>query len=228
VLYPSEAKALVTPNVTRKHQTLDEKIAKRAAHLVAYQNEALARKYRARLDGIADERLKEAVAKGYHKLLTYKDEYEVARLHLETEAKAREVFDGEIKLTFHLAPPLISKEGADGRPMKRTFGEGMLRGFRLLARLKGLRGTAFDPFGRTEERRMERALIKEYEADMAEWLPKAAPEILEPLTALAELPLQIRGFGPVKQQNVAKAAKRREEILALLRAGGAPYAKAAE
>jgi indolepyruvate ferredoxin oxidoreductase len=104
----------------------------------------------------------------------------------------------------------------------------MLRMFRLLARLKALRGTPLDPFGRTEERRMERALIRQYEADMKEVLPKLSDQTRDAIVALAELPLQIRGFGPVKAANEAKAAKRREELLSVIRAGGAPVAKAAE
>jgi len=177
---------------------------------------------------VTDPRLKEAVAKGYHKVLAYKDEYEVARLHLDTRVKAREQFGGDFRMSFHLAPPMLSKTGADGRPVKKQYGEGMLKGFGLLAKLKMLRGTPFDPFGRTEERRMERALIAQYEADMAEWLPRAKPETMDALVALAELPLQIRGFGPVKQANAARAEKRREELLAVLRAGGASLKQAAE
>jgi indolepyruvate ferredoxin oxidoreductase len=97
-----------------------------------------------------------------------------------------------------------------------------------LARLKPLRGTPFNPFGYTAERRMERALIAQYEADMTQWLPKADTVDREALVALAELPLSIRGFGPVKEANALKAAARRDEILARLQAGGAPLAQAAE
>ncbi len=228
VLFPEQVDAMQAPSVVALPRTLEDRIALRATHLTDYQNAALARKYRAMVDGITDPMLKEAVAKGYHKLLTYKDEYEVARLHLKTREKAAEVFEGGFRMTFHLAPPLLSKEGPDGRPVKRAFGEGMLRWFRLLARLKRLRGTPLDIFGRTEERRMERALIAQYEADMAEWLPKAHPDTQEALVALAQLPLQIRGFGPVKAANETGAAKRREELIAVLRAGGAPLARAAE
>jgi indolepyruvate ferredoxin oxidoreductase len=228
VLHPEEAARMGQPNVVARPKSLEEKIAFRAEHLTAYHSARLARRYRALVEGVADPQLREAVAKGYHKLLSYKDEYEVARLHLATREKAQEAFDGDLKMTFHLAPPMLSKEGADGRPVKRTFGEGMLRGFRLLARLKRLRGTPLDPFGYSAERRMERGLIRQYEADMAEWLPKARPEIMEPLVALAELPLQIRGFGPVKAEHEARAAKRREELLAALKQGGAPLAQAAE
>ncbi|QFT63813.1 indolepyruvate ferredoxin oxidoreductase family protein [Roseivivax sp. THAF30] len=227
-LHPEEAANMVAPKVVQKPKTLDERIEARAEHLTAYQSKRLARRYRNLVDSVEDPGLKEAVAKGYHKVLSYKDEYEVARLHLATREKAREEFGGDFKMTFHLAPPLLSKEGSDGRPRKKSFGEGLTRAFGPLARLKFLRGTPFDPFGRSEERRSERALIRQYEADMAEWLPKATPERKDALSALAELPLSVRGFGPVKAANLAKAEKRREEILASLRSGGEGLRKAAE
>lgn len=208
---------MLAPNVVKLPATLDEKITHREQHLVAYQNKALAKKYRAMVDGISDVRMKEAVAKGYHKLLSYKDEYEVARLHLDTVNKAKDQFEDGFDVAFHLAPPLLSKEGSNGRPQKREFGAGMIRWFKLLARLKSLRGTPLDLFGRTEERKMERALIAQYESDMAEILKDNSENASDEAIALAELPLQIRGFGPVKAANEAKAAKRREEILAAIR-----------
>ncbi len=228
VVHPAEAAALITPKVVEKPKSLDEKIAFREAHLAVYQNRRLAKKYRALLDGIPDKRLREAVAKGYHKLLAYKDEYEVARMHLETRKKAEQTFEPGFEMSFHLAPPMLSKEGSDGRPQKKTYGEGMLKAFGLLAKLKWLRGTALDPFGRTAERKMERALIAQYERDMAEVLPKVRPETLDATVALAELPLQIRGYGPVKEKAERAAAKRREELLAAIHAGGSPMARAAE
>jgi indolepyruvate ferredoxin oxidoreductase len=225
---PQAAARLIAPTPVEKPKTLEEKIAFRADHLVSYQGRRLASRYRKLVDAIEDAGVKEAVAKGYHKLLAYKDEYEVARLHLETAEKARAEFAGDFTMKFHLAPPILSKTGPDGRPKKREFGPGMLRGFRLLARLKGLRGTPLDPFGRSPERRMERALIAQYEADMAEVLPKLDARTRDAVIALAELPLQIRGFGPVKEANERKAAKQREEFLALIRAGGTDMARAAE
>ncbi|MHA6325692.1 indolepyruvate ferredoxin oxidoreductase family protein [Roseivivax sp. CAU 1753] len=228
-LHPVEAAAMITPdNVVDKPRTLEERIEVRATHLEAYQSKRLARRYRKLVDGVTEPRLREAVAKGYHKVLSYKDEYEVARLHLDTRQKAAEQFGGDFRMSFHLAPPLLSREGSDGRPKKKTYGEGMLRNFKLLARLKSLRGTPFDPFGYAAERRMERALIRQYEADMAEWLPKATSDRLDALVALAELPLSVRGFGPVKLANLARAEKRREEILAALKSGPAGMRKAAE
>jgi indolepyruvate ferredoxin oxidoreductase len=200
-------------------------VAFREAALVAYQGPRLARRFRALVDSVADKPLREAVAKGYHKLLAYKDEYEVARLHLASADKARAQFDGELRMTFHLAPPLLGGKGADGRPKKREFGPWMLNVFKVLARMKGLRGTPLDVFGYTAERRHERALIAEFESDMATWLPRVTPSNRDLVMELALLPLQIRGFGPVKAANAEKAARRRGELLAAL---SAPARMAAE
>lgn len=224
VAFPDEAQAALAPEAP---PVPADPVEIRAAHLVAYQNAALADRFRA-LVARAPEALREAVAKGYHKLLAYKDEYEVARLHLDTAAKAQAEFEGDLRLTFHLAPPFLSGPEHNGRPAKRAFGPWVLRAFAVLARMKGLRGTAFDPFGRTKERRTERALIAQFEADMAEILPRVTPETEAIARELAELPLQIRGFGPVKEASVAAAAARRAELLAAFRAGGAPMPLAAE
>ncbi|UWS01863.1 indolepyruvate ferredoxin oxidoreductase family protein [Phaeobacter inhibens] len=228
VLYPQEVQKLIAPNVVELPKSLEEQIAFRSAQLVDYQGPRLAKRYGKMLDGISDKALKEAVAKGYHKLLAYKDEYEVARLLLSSREKAEAEFEGDLKISYNLAPPMLTGKDPDGRPKKRKFGPGLERGLRLLAKFKGLRGTPLDVFGYTAERKMERALISQYEADMKAWLPKASPEIMAPLIALAELPLEIRGFGPVKQANEAKAAKRREELLAALRHGGTELKTAAE
>jgi len=227
-LHPDQAEKMLRPKVIELPKSLEDRIAFRADHLVVYQGKRLAKRYRKMVDGINDPHLKEAVAKGYHKLLSYKDEYEVARLLLTSQTKAAEQFDGDFRMTFHLAPPIISKTGPDGRPVKRTFGPWMAKPMRVLAGLKMLRGTPLDIFGRTTERRMERALINQYEADMADILPKATPATMEAVIALAELPLSIRGFGPVKEANEAKAAKRREELLTVIRDGGKGLAQAAE
>ena len=227
-LHPEEAARVITPKVVNLPTSLAEKIAYRKNHLTAYQGKRLAKRYGKMVDGIADEAVKAGMAQGYHKLLSYKDEYEVARLLLSSREKAAAEFDGDFRMTFHLAPPMLSKTGADGRPTKREFGPWLERPLRLLARLKGLRGTPLDVFGYTAERKMERALIKQYEADMAAVLPKLNDATRDAIVALAELPLQIRGFGPVKQANEAKAAKRREELLSVIGAGGAQVSKAAE
>ncbi len=227
-LHPEEAASLLSPKVVEKPLSLQEKIDFRADKLIEYQGKRLAKKYRKLVDRFDDPRMKEAVAKGYHKLLSYKDEYEVARLLLDTRAKAEAEFDGDFKMKFHMSPPILSKMGANGRPEKREFGPGMMRGFRILAKMKGLRGTPLDPFGRTAERKMERALIKQYEADMADLAGKLSPEVMDAAVALAELPLKIRGFGPVKAESEAKAAKQREALLDQIANPKAAMATAAE
>lgn len=226
-LHPDAAARLCQPQVTVPRD-LEARIAYRAAHLTEYQTSALAVQYRARVDMIKDRDLREAVALSYHKLLTYKDEYEVARLLVQSRQKAEAQFDGAFELSFHLAPPLLSRDGADGRPIKREFGARWLPLFALLARLKGLRGTWADPFARHPERRAERALIAQYEADMDEWLPKMSSENREEILRLMRLPLDIRGFGPVKAEAMAQAAKQREEILWRLRDGPDTAGLAAE
>ncbi|MZR13043.1 indolepyruvate ferredoxin oxidoreductase family protein [Maritimibacter sp. DP07] len=214
--------------VVDKPLTLDEKIAFREDHLTAYQNKRLAKRYRKLVDRAPDEAMREAIALGYHKLLSYKDEYEVARLMRDTRAKAEAAFDGDLKLKVHLAPPIMNGTAPDGRPKKRAFGEGAVKAMGILPRMKVLRGTPFDPFGRSEERRMERALIAEYEADMKAVIDGYDKGNHEAAVELAHLPLTIRGFGPVKAENAEKAAKRREELLAAFHAGDAPAAQAAE
>ena len=228
VVNQAAAQRLLSAQVVALPRTLDDQIAYRVDHLTRYQNARLARRYQRMLDRISDPTLRAAVAKAYHKLLSCKDEFEVARLHLDTKAKVRTEFEGDVKLRYHLAPPLLPGRDGAGRPRKREFGGWIAHVFPVLARLKFLRGTAFNPFGYTAERRMERALIAQYEADMAAWLPKAGAVDATALLALAELPLSIRGFGLVKEGNAAKAALRRAEILQRLAAGGAALAQAAE
>ncbi|MEP4038853.1 indolepyruvate ferredoxin oxidoreductase family protein [Pseudophaeobacter sp.] len=229
IVDPAEAAKIAKPaNVVQLPKSLEEIIAFRSDQLVAYQGTGLAKRYGKLLDGISDKALKEAVAKGYHKLLAYKDEYEVARLLLSSHEKLAAEFEGDLKVSYNLAPPIFGGKLVNGRPQKRKFGPSMTRWLRLLAKMKPLRNTPLDVFGYTAERKMERALIKQYERDMKEWLPKASAETLEPLIALAELPLQIRGFGPVKLESETKAAKRREELLIALQQSGTPVKDAAE
>ena len=180
------------------------------------------------VESITDEDVRNSALKGSHKLLAYKDEYEVARLLLSSRDKARAEFEGDFKMSFNLAPPMLSKPGPDGRPMKREFGPWLERPLRVLARMRWLRGTPFDPFGYTTERRMERALTRQYEKDLKEVLPKLSDATRDAIVALAALPLDIRGFGPVKAANEVKAAKRREELLAVIRSGGPAMSDAAE
>ena len=207
---------------------LDALIEDRAARLAGYQNQAYAARYRDLVARVRDREnalaeagdelpLTAAVAQSYYKLLAYKDEYEVARLftdgdfHRRLEAR----FDGDYRLRFHLAPPLLARRDPhSGRPQKREFGEWILPLMRLLARCKGLRGTAFDPFGYTAERRRERAAIAAYEADVETLLGTLEPGRIALATAIAALPQQVRGFGPVKQASAEKAALQRADLLA--------------
>ena len=229
VVNPNRVADILSSSDGSAPQTTCEVIDFRARHLTAYQGAALAAKYRRTLERVDDPRLQAAVARGYHKLLAYKDEYEVARLLSATAKKARAEFDGDISLTYHLAPPVLARKNHAGRPVKRAFGPWIGRLFPLLARLKWLRGTAFDPFGLSAERRIEWALIAEYEAGLDEVLTLATPETMDAAVAWAEVPLQIRGFGPVKATAIATAAKRREEALAALRRGpDADISRAAE
>ncbi|QJF50909.1 indolepyruvate ferredoxin oxidoreductase family protein [Roseobacter ponti] len=228
VLYPQEARDISQPKVIALPRTEADKITFREDHLVAYQGRRLARRYRRFVDEIDDRDIRAEALKSYHKLLAYKDEYEVARLLLSSREKAQAEFAGDFKMTFNLAPPMLSKPGPDGRPVKREFGPWLERPLRILAGLKALRGTPLDVFGYTAERRMERALIRQYEKDMKEVLPLLTDATRAAIIALAALPQDIRGFGPVKLAAEQKAAKRREELLAVIRSGGASQAQAAE
>jgi indolepyruvate ferredoxin oxidoreductase len=214
----------VKPQSQRLSQSLDELIDRRRAFLTDYQDAAYAKRYtdlvakvRAaeaiRQPGASD--LAEAVARYYFKLLAIKDEYEVARLYAETDFVERVAaqFEGDYKLVYHLAPPVMNKpDPATGEPRKSTYGPWMLPVFRALAKMRRLRGSALDVFGRTEERKRERALIGEYEALVDELVAKLAPSNYELAVALASIPEHIRGFGHVKERHL-KDAKAREAVL---------------
>ncbi|OUS04528.1 indolepyruvate ferredoxin oxidoreductase [Rhodobacterales bacterium 52_120_T64] len=203
----------------------------RAAHLRKYQNGRLAKRYLKRVAAAnaVDTEFGEALSKGYHKLLSYKDEYEVARLHRETlEAAVTEHFTDVSAIRFHMAPPIFGKKDKQGQAVKSEFGPWMMKAFGVLAAMKSLRGTPLDIFGYTAERKMERALIGEYQKTMTEVSKGFTDDSRDVAIALAELPLDIRGFGHVKAANAAAAAKKREELLVAFRAGGTPQAQAAE
>jgi indolepyruvate ferredoxin oxidoreductase len=141
------------------------------------------------------------------KLMAYKDEYEVARLHSDPAflARVHGMFEGDYTLNYHLAPPLTAKKNAKGELQKRKFGPSMLTGFKLLAKLKGLRGTALDVFGRTEERKTERALIAEYRASIDEVLAGLNAANHAVALDIARIPEQIKGYGHVKERNLVAA-----------------------
>jgi indolepyruvate ferredoxin oxidoreductase len=159
------------------------------------------------------------VAKGYFKLLAYKDEYEVARLYTDgTFARQlAEQFTGKVRLEVNLAPPLLARRDAEGHLMKRAYGPWMLTAFRLLAKLKFLRGSALDPFGWSTERRGERRLVVDYEALVAQILAGLTPANLAAAIELASLPEKIRGFGHVKARNLEAAKQCEAELLARFR-----------
>jgi indolepyruvate ferredoxin oxidoreductase len=231
----------LTQASTSKAQTLDDIVAYRAAQLTGYQDAALADRYRARVASMADaERAKaagcsgfaEAVARGYYKLLAYKDEYEVARLFTDPafERALGEQFEGRGKLEFHLAPPLLARrDKLTGEPRKMRFGRWMLPVFRLLARGKGLRGTAWDVFGYTRERKLERQMIADYEKLLGEIAERLTAANHATAVALAGLPLDIKGFGHIKERNYKMVKAREAALLAELRDPSPPKAlKAAE
>ncbi len=196
-----------------KKPSLTELVAKRVEFLTAYQNAAYAETYSAFVAQVAaaeqplgSTRLSEAVARYLFKLMAYKDEYEVARLHTDAAfaAKVSGMFEGDVRLVHHLAPPLFSKKNADGLPVKTTFGPWVRGGFRLLARMKALRGTPLDVFGYTEERRTERALVQEYRASIEEVLRGLKADKISLAVEIARVPEDIRGFGHVKARHLGQ------------------------
>jgi indolepyruvate ferredoxin oxidoreductase len=209
--------------------SLDELVARRVEFLTAYQNAAYAKRYAdlvERVRKVESDRLHgstkiaEAVARYYFKLLAVKDEYEVARLHSDPafRAKIAAQFDGDYKLNFHLAPPLLTKpDPVTGKVKKISFGPWMLTAFGVLARLKFLRGTALDVFGRTHERRTERALIGEYEQLVEEILARLAADNQAVALELASIPEEIRGYGHVKERHLTAARAKWAALLARLR-----------
>jgi indolepyruvate ferredoxin oxidoreductase len=174
-------------------------------------------------------KLTEAVARYFFKLMAYKDEYEVARLFTRPEFKQRlqAAFEGDYTLKFHLAPPIFAKpDPVTGVPRKREFGPWVMTAFKVLAKLRGLRGTALDPFGRTEERRMERQLIADYERTVDELLAKLDRDNHATAIAIASVPDEIRGYGHIKLRTLKTAKANEADLLAAFRSPRSP-AKAA-
>jgi indolepyruvate ferredoxin oxidoreductase len=219
----------------KKRDSLEEVIAKRVEFLTAYQNAAYAAKYADFVEKTRSKELAlkgnvilkalpltEAVAKNLFKLMAYKDEYEVARLHSDGtfEKKLASMFEGDYKLNYHLAPPLIAQKNDCGELQKREFGPWMLTSFKLLTKLKGLRGTAFDIFGKTQERRMERALVADYRKSMEAVLLKLSPENAQNMMPIAidiaRIADSIKGFGHVKEKNIAAARLKWDALMKLV------------
>ncbi len=238
-----EAAAPVTPLRLQEPDiatSLEDIVARRIRALTAYQNEAYARRYKdfvvkvqkaeaTRAKGRSG--LADAVARYYFKLLAYKDEYEVARLYTSGAFAQRlnDQFEGNFKLKFHLAPPLFAKRDPEtGQLLKKEFGPWMMSAFGLLARLRFLRGTAFDIFGYAAERKRERQLIADYETTLNELLGKLNHGNHELAVAIASIPEHIRGYGHIKDAHLEKAKAEEEALLRAFRSPDAPTAEAAE
>ena len=220
---------------TRQEQLssgLDDLIERRVSWLTNYQDAPYAERFRARVEAIralearvvpGSTALSEAVARYYAKLLAYKDEYEVARLYTSGSfmKQVAATFEGDMRFTFHMAPPFLNRlHPSTGEPMKSSFGPWMMRALGLLARFKGLRGTAFDPFGRSVERQTERRLIADYEGLLDEFARSLTAGNHSLAVALAQIPEKIRGFGHVKDRQIAIARAEEAALLARYRAGG--------
>ena len=215
-------------------------VERRVQFLTAYQNERLARRYKDfvvkvqtseahRVQGA--EALTSAVARYYFKLLAYKDEYEVARLHTETDflAEIGDKFEAGYKLKYHLAPPLLARRDSDtGEARKIEFGEWILPALRTLAKFKVLRGTPLDVFGYTQERKRERGLIADFEGVIEGLLRDLTPENHGTAVEIASLPEQIRGYGHVKERSIAEAKSRESQLLAEFRNPSVSTTAAAE
>src|SRR5580693_1048199 len=216
--------AIAAP-MTLDAMSLDEIIAHRAALLKDYQDEKLAERYRklvgqvrdAALNGGYGEALPRAVAINYAKLLAYKDEYEVARLYTDGrfEQQLKDQFEGDVKISFNLAPPLLSS-GVDalGRPKKRAIGAWLMPVFRTVAKFRFLRGTALDIFGHSADRKLERELIAIYENDVATVIGTLSPVTIDTAVELLSLPDRIRGYGPVKEKAAKDAKARHAQLVA--------------
>jgi indolepyruvate ferredoxin oxidoreductase len=222
-------------------ETLDELVARRIAFLTEYQDAGYARRYRDQVERVraaeakavpGSTALTDAVARALFKLMAYKDEYEVARLytngHFAKQIAA--TFEGEnLRYEFHLAPPLLARVDAHtGEPKKMSFGPWMLKAFGVLARFKGLRGTAFDLFGYTHERKLERQLIVDYVKLLDEILAGLSAANHATAVGLATLPGKIRGFGHVKARHLEAVRKEEAELLARFRSPEPMLAQAAE
>jgi indolepyruvate ferredoxin oxidoreductase len=221
----------------KKRETVESIIQRRAEFLTAYQDAGYAASYRDFIERVQKAEqplgkttLTEAVAKSLFKLMAYKDEYEVARLHAETgfREKVEAQFEGDFKIHYHLAPPLVSRHNERGELVKRKFGPATIHLFRLLAKFKGLRGGALDIFGRTEERRTERALIEEYRTTVLQLLAGLAAGNHAQAVEIARLPEQIKGYGHVKARNLAAVRPQWTQLMQQWHAGaGAEVRQAA-
>jgi len=222
--------ASVIPIGQHLSRDLGELVERRTKFLTDYQDAAYASRYRDLVRKVEEmekaktssTKLTEAVARYYAKLLAYKDEYEVARLYTDGDfrRKIEGMFEGDYRMVFHLAPPLLARrDPLTGEPRKMRFGPWTMGLFQLLGKLRFLRGTAFDVFGYSEERRTERELIREYEQTVERLLAGLTPQNHALAVQIASIPEEIRGFGHIKARNLAPARKKRDELLAQYAAG---------
>jgi indolepyruvate ferredoxin oxidoreductase len=238
-----EARATPPAAIPETHylsETLDQAIGRRVGFLTEYQDSAYAARYATLVERVRDAEaaclpsetpLTRSVARALFKLMAYKDEYEVARLFTETDFLRRvaDQFDGPYEFNFHLAPPILGdRDPQTGHLRKRRFGRRTVLVFRILAKLRWLRGTPFDLFGRSEERRAERRLISDYEAMLNDVLAHLSPANHAAAVDLAALPLEIRGFGHVKEASLARAKAKEAMLLTRFRSPPPPHALAAE
>ena len=209
-------------------ESLDDIIEFRSQHLSKYQDVTYAQAYRERVEKVRSAEIKirgeareltEAVARALHKLMSYKDEYEVARLYSDGEfmKKIKASFDGNFKLQFHLAPPIFAKHGRDGLPKKRVFSAWMFKAFGVLAKFKGLRGSVWDVFSYSAERKTERALLAQFNEDLDDFLRVLDADNIALITEIIALVEEVRGFGHVKEQAIAQYRVRRQQLLGRLR-----------
>jgi indolepyruvate ferredoxin oxidoreductase len=229
------------PVATRTQQSaetlsIEELVAHHRRHLTGYQNVRYADRYARRIQSVRDaemaktpgnDGLTRAAARGYGRVMAYKDEYEVARLYVSRafQDSLKQAFDGASRLEVLLSPPtLFGSRSRSAEPRKRAFGPWIFVVFRLLSRLKGLRGTRFDPFGRTAERRMERQVLADYERLLDEIVGALTPENHRLAVQLADLPESIRGFGHVKWRNLRQTEETKTGLLRDFRATTLPSA----
>ena len=228
---------LATPSqavVVQMPQSLENVIKKRVEFLTGYQDAAYAAAYEQLVSEVRAKetalglgnKLSTAIAKSLFKLMSYKDEYEVARLYTDGRfvEQLKTQFEGDFSLKFNLAPPLFAKKDAKGHLVKAEYGSWMWKAFTLLARFKGLRGGTFDIFGYTEERKMERALITEFRAVVAELMAGLSAGNHEQAVAIASLPEKIRGFGHVKEKAVSEYQANRAKMMAAFKGGSQAHA----
>ncbi len=244
---PAALEALIAPpsqeqyDSLRLSQSFDETVERRVAFLTAYQSARYARRYRNLVEKVrgaeaantpGQTALAEAVARYLFKLMAYKDEYEVARLYTDTAfvERVKSAFAGDnLRFEFHLAPPLLAKaDPRTGEPKKMSFGPWMLKVFGVLAKFKFLRGTPLDPFGYSQDRKIERQLVADYETLLGQIIDGLTASNHHIAVALASIPEKVRGFGPIKARHLVAAKAEEATLREQFRSGSQPFLKAAE